>query len=309
MAIWAAATDLDPLRQGPAAALRIGGSAKAVVREIPIAMLTNGAPLVDAQGQVVRNRTGVEMLVNILSRRYAPLQQEQQIHSVSEVMNFRKERSESTDECIARFEILVNRAEQIAGIALPEVVLAWMLLTTLGTPLSQWPTVLAQTQGMLPADAAQLNDFKLYLRRNAHLFEHGRDSQATLHQPFMANHVQNPSGDSFAQSASWQPWNQQLQQNHANLNQTTVPGGFMSMPAMPDGSNSYPTPTYPAAAAAASDDQDEWETASSGMSNPEEPVDLNDLLELPTQLADENAYLHYRHHKRRWRKWNGGHPT
>ena len=83
--LWALGTDVEILKQGPVAALRIGGSAKELVRELDGNILVNGAVLPDDQGNPVQH-TGLECLIRALSRRFAPLAQELEVHVISELL-------------------------------------------------------------------------------------------------------------------------------------------------------------------------------------------------------------------------------
>ena len=48
--LWYGATDIDEVRRGPTVALRIGGAAKLILRELPIAHLAQGRQERDAHG-------------------------------------------------------------------------------------------------------------------------------------------------------------------------------------------------------------------------------------------------------------------
>ena len=87
--LWSAATDLPENRQGAAAAMRLLGAAKLLVREFDPLMLVQGLDIPDPNGQLQQNGlpvmihlTGLDVLLRELSNRYAPLEQETQIHCV-----------------------------------------------------------------------------------------------------------------------------------------------------------------------------------------------------------------------------------
>ena len=126
--VWAASTDLPEIRHGPCTALRISGVAKLVVREIPTETLVNGGIIIDDQGAQVQ-LSGLGMLIRILEKRYGAAPQEVQVHSISELFQFSRSSNESTDSVIARFEILLHRAEGIGGVLFAPQLKAWMLLT------------------------------------------------------------------------------------------------------------------------------------------------------------------------------------
>ena len=128
--------------------MRITGAAKAVVREIPTAMLINGQVVVENGVQVQLN--GVESLVRILSRRYGAQPQEVQIHSLSELFSFQRHGHEFTDACIARWEILLARAENLGGVVFAAQIKGWLLLNHLRLPTSSWFNILHFLNGMPP---------------------------------------------------------------------------------------------------------------------------------------------------------------
>jgi hypothetical protein len=102
--LWSVATDLEESRQAPAVALRLSGASRLIIREMPTQLLTDGEavfndqglPVLDALGNPTR-RTGLDVLIRQLERRYGALDQATQIYHVSELMCFARLPSESTD--------------------------------------------------------------------------------------------------------------------------------------------------------------------------------------------------------------------
>ena len=124
--LWNLASDMDDARKGPALALRLTGAAKMIIRELDPNILVVGQVIVE-EGQQIR-LTGVQALLRILRRRYAPLDQEAQLHAVSEFFSFTRQQHEDTDQVVARFEVVCFRARDVGGANMNEVVLSWMLL-------------------------------------------------------------------------------------------------------------------------------------------------------------------------------------
>ena len=148
LVLWAGATDLEPHRLGPIAALQISGSAKELVREIGPDMLANG--MVDPQtGQHI---SGLMVLVRTLAQRYAPLDAEVSTRSVSAFLNFQILPGESIDEVLVRFDVLRNRATLRGGLGINSSGLAWLLLKALGLSADFWDRLLQPLGGNLPAD-------------------------------------------------------------------------------------------------------------------------------------------------------------
>ena len=262
--LWCIASDIDDARKGPNLALRLTGAARMITREIDPMVLSLGA-VVDDNGQQVQ-LNGVQWLLRLLSRRYAPLAQEAQLHAVSEFFSFARLGHEDTDQCIARFEVCAYRAEHVGHAAMNQVVLAWMLLHHMRIPKDRWPLILAPTNGNLPSNAEEYQNFLMYLRRNGHLYDRSADPAKNV-SGFL---TYESDAEAFAYTA------------------------------YPEYATPFSQPaesTYTA--------YEDWQSASSGNSNDDEAVDISDLVHLPYQQAAETAYLGFRTHKRRWRKFSG----
>ena len=74
----------------------------------------------------------------------------------------------------------VQQAGQIGQVALNETAAAWMLLTAINVPVSSFPVLLIATQGALPRDRAEYDEFVQYVRRNGHLYDKTNDPANTL---------------------------------------------------------------------------------------------------------------------------------
>ena len=84
--MWSAATDLPVAQQAPAVALRLGGLAREISRELPQQQLINGtiADYNDGLGYI--QRTGLEVLMRGLANRFAPLEVELVLKSISNLL-------------------------------------------------------------------------------------------------------------------------------------------------------------------------------------------------------------------------------
>ena len=89
LTLWVSGAELPEPRQGPAVAMRIGGTARKLLREMDPATMKDGSIVVDPQGGQV-TLSGVESIVRALKRRYAPLSQELQVQSLNEVFRFHR---------------------------------------------------------------------------------------------------------------------------------------------------------------------------------------------------------------------------
>ena len=113
--LWSAATDVPEQRQGAAAAMRISGAAKLLIREFDPQILIAGQDVLDPNGGInamgqpnMIHLTGLDILVRELTNRYAPLEQETQIFCISELFGFKKLQNENTDDLISRYVITLS---------------------------------------------------------------------------------------------------------------------------------------------------------------------------------------------------------
>ena len=198
--LWLYSTEVPVNRQAPAIVLRLDGTARALAREIPVQTLANGANRAvipaqyDAHGQPVEEfRTGTQILLDLLKRRFHPFEQESQIRVLNDFFKFRREHSEDCDALLSRFELVLYRAQQTAQFTMSEVGKSWMVLHHLRVPMEKWPLLLVNTNGNLPTNEAEYTSFCEYLRRNVHLWEGVGEkslrpySQSAHHTGYWAN--------------------------------------------------------------------------------------------------------------------------
>eukprot|EP00974_Lingulodinium_polyedra_P054595 5250929-Lingulodinium_polyedra.AAC.1 len=82
--MWSAATDLQPNQQAPAVVLRLGGAARQVAREIPVAQLQAGAMVDAGDGNGPQAVGGLHLLMMMLSRAFAPLAEEASLRAIND---------------------------------------------------------------------------------------------------------------------------------------------------------------------------------------------------------------------------------
>ena len=268
--LWVAATDMDANRQGPAIAMRLGGDARQLAHEIGVQELAQGRARLDANGQV-EQITGVQVLLEALAVRYAPLQQEEQLAAIAAIMGFRRLQGESTDDICARFSLVTQRSVEVGGVDLPIAANAWILLTALGTPRSQWPMLLMATGGALPTTVQQFRALLEYIRRQGHMNDRGIDPVKSLGFTAWENEGP-PEQNMWEESWAYHGQHQQTQ--------------------------SEPAHSYTAS--------ESWdEDVSSGNSQQDE-LDFTDCVGMSDNEVGEALYLAYAFAKRRWRKFTGG---
>jgi hypothetical protein len=286
--LWQASTDVDEARQAPMVAMRLQGAAKDMVRELDPTVLANGRLVRDQFGNDVQ-QTGLDYLLELLTARFAPLEQEIQLSAIHDLFTFRRTPGDATDSVITRFEIMVHRTNAIGNIQLQPSVKAYMLLQALSVHRDRWSVLLAPTLGMLPNTPQEYQAFLGYLRRQGHL------SEGTTHANVRANH---------------QYWTTETETEPARntywTSETTWTGDTATSSNMWNDHSYTATQTYHE-----QDTEQEWYDAddeSSGHSFASEPIDLEDVAHLPENIAGEQLYLSYRHHKRRFRHFTRSGP-
>ena len=167
LVLWASATELDPARHGPIAALQVQGSAKELIRELTPQQLQHG----DIDPMTGQQLTGLMLLVTVLARRYAPLEAENTTKSIAEFLSFRRQPGETIDSLLVRFDILRNRAQNRAGFAVNLTGLTWLLLQSLGLGVEAWDRLLAPLGGQMPQNDVEFGALCERIRRLFHLKE------------------------------------------------------------------------------------------------------------------------------------------
>ena len=165
LVLWASATELEPNRHGPIAALQVQGSAKELIRELTPQQLQHG----DIDPVTGQQLTVLMLLVIVLARRYAPLEAENTTKSIAEFLSFRRQPGETIDSLLVRFDILRNRAQNRAGFAVNLTGLTWLLLQSLGLGVEAWDRLLAPLGGQMPQNDAEFGALCERIRRLFHL--------------------------------------------------------------------------------------------------------------------------------------------
>ena len=144
---WEQSTDLAQRQHGLAIVLQLTGLPKEIARKVPLHQLAEGAYLDfnDGMGQVWRS--GVDLLIHGLTKKFAPLQVESAIGSMTKLVAFRRHPGEQIDRAIARFDLLRHKTVHLGQFSLGTPNLAWMLLNALNIPPNQWAQFLAPTHG------------------------------------------------------------------------------------------------------------------------------------------------------------------
>ena len=287
--LWQAGTDIPAERQGPLVAMRLQGAARDMIRELDPNLMAHGRQIIDHQGNVIE-QNGLDYVIELLTGRFAPLEQEIQLSAIHDLFTFRRSPGDATDSVITRFEIMIHRTNVLGNIQLQPPIKTYMLLQALGIHKERWAILLAPTLGLLPVDPAEYNAFLSYLRRQGHLHE------GTTHANVRANHHQ-------------QYWTTETTPVATDPTYWTSEATWSEAPAQDlmwteEGISSSPA-YYEGDTTEGWDDDDD---ASSGHSHASEPIDLDDIAHLPTHVAGETLYLAYRHAKRRFRHFSRSGP-
>ena len=79
--LWSLSTNVDPVRQGPLVAMNLGGSAKALAREMDMQTLIQGQMMDMQDGQGPQHVSGLTALIQGLKTRFMPLHEEMAIRA------------------------------------------------------------------------------------------------------------------------------------------------------------------------------------------------------------------------------------
>ena len=162
--MWSLATEVDDNRQSAAAVLRLGGTARAIAREIDPLEIAQGRIEDIGDGQMMQ-LSGLTILLRALSREFAPLDIEVTLAAIHEFQNLRRMPGEGTDSLLSRFDVLWHRARNAPGFGMGVSTLAWTLLTAMHIPPNMWIQMLAPFGGNLPIDENKLNQLRGLIRR------------------------------------------------------------------------------------------------------------------------------------------------
>ena len=167
--LWCAATELQPNQRGPAIVQRLGGTARDIMREVPVENIALGR--FDAAGNQIED--GVQMLIAGLRRRFGPLDIQTSISTIVELLTFRRSERESIDDAVTRFEALRARVDGLdQPFVLPIPVLSLLFLEALHVPKAVYPLLLQGNMGQLPINSDQLNAMMHMVRQQGHFAEH-----------------------------------------------------------------------------------------------------------------------------------------
>ena len=186
--------------QAPAVAQRLGGTARDLVRQVPVAELRDGrlGPLTGAI------ESGLQILLRGLERRHGGVAVETSTRCIIELRQFKRRGAESIDEAFSRFETCrMQTQSQAAGFDLPIPVTAWLLLEALRVRRASWPLVLTPWHNQLPTDDQGLRQLMESSRRQGHITERPVAGNYSWSRSFYMNGFPNCEGGGSPPTDSW----------------------------------------------------------------------------------------------------------
>ena len=328
ISLWIMLTDLQPHQQCAAIVTRLGGSAREVARmispqEIMMGGVRNGIQL-----------DPVSYLMAALQDRFAALDEETRLASMTEMLAFARRPGESINALLSRYEIVRMRAATEGQFVMSVEGCALQLLRACNIHPQQLQLTLQPFGGLMPATEAQLSLLVQQLRRQGHLTEGVHGNIGTiLHGPmrqarpgaYLAGDAdgQQQEGDSLnAADAQHAYWGQNAGRRSSPASWNVAPNPSTDWAASAGG---HPDAGYPGWASGTTaphgsqaayqaeaeefnigtDDEDEDSSETSSDSGNEEIPDIPGLEHLSQADAAEHIYLQFRRAKRTWRRFTG----
>ncbi|CAE7258960.1 unnamed protein product [Symbiodinium natans] len=223
-----------------------------------------------------------------LSARFAPLDEENRLRAVQDLLSFSRRQGETIDALISRFDITRQMAHREGGGAISIETAALILLRACAVTSEQFQT-LTQPFGLrLPMSDPESQQMCHHLRRLAHIVErHPNNIASGLRQHSHFSQTYLAEADTGSSHSS-EPWLHQPRSGD-----WSNPGGMGSL------------------------NQTDWafqatvteggysETDSATSSDQDEPIAMDDLQGMTNSQADEYLFGQYQQAKKRWRRFTG----
>ncbi len=165
ISLWVMLTDLQPHQQCAVITMRLGGSAREMARMItPQEMMFGGA------------RNGVNMdpmtyLLGALQLRFADLEEESRLSSMTEMLAFTRRTGESINALLARHEIVRQRASVEGQFVMSIEGCALQILRACSIQPQHLFTLLQPFRGQMPQNDDQFHELCTQLRCVGHISE------------------------------------------------------------------------------------------------------------------------------------------
>ena len=316
VSLWIMLTDLQPHQQCAALISRLGGAAREMGRMITPPEIMQGGM-----------RNGVQLdpvtyLLAALQDRFAALDEETRLSSMTELMAFHRHSGESVNALLSRYEIVRQRAATEGQFVMSVEGCALQILRACNINPHQIILLLHPFGGRMPNNEAEFSQLCTALRRQGHIMEGVPGNVSTLLRGPMREarpgaYVTDQQGDAIAQSPGTQ------QQTYFGRNQSAsdqgdwgsapweATAGTIPFTDWTGGGSHWAEPTGHLADTgevyAADYEEESWASTTTDTSSDsgEEDLQAPDVSQLSEAESTEQIYLRYRRAKRTWRRFTG----
>ena len=210
MQIWIHLTDLNVRQQAAAICMALRGGAQQMIRQISPQELQHGGRI----GGVPLDP--VSYILTVLAIRFAQLDDESRLQSMTELWAFDKQPGEDINSLLARYDVVRERAYREGNFALTWEGASLQLIRACGIGANQLISLTQPYGGRLPTNEQEFDNMKAQLRRTYHILEgapgnlgsllHGQFHQARTRGTYLTasdalENSQNPSVQHFLQNA------------------------------------------------------------------------------------------------------------
>ena len=159
ISLWVMLTDMAPHQQCAAIIMRLGGQARELARTISPQEIVAGGM---RDGQLL---APVTYLLGALQSRFANLEEETRLQSMTEMLAFARRSGESINAMLARYEVVRQRAANEGHFVMSIEGCALQILRAAGIHASQLTTLLHQFGGRLPVNENEYQAMITQVRR------------------------------------------------------------------------------------------------------------------------------------------------
>ncbi len=178
ISLWVRLTDLQPHQQCAAIIMRLGGAAREMARMMTPQEMAFGG---------VRNGVAVDPVTYLLAAlhaRFASLEEESRLTSMTEMLAFTRRPGETINALLARYETVRQRAAVEGQFTMSVEGCALQILRACGIQSHHLFTLLQPFRGQLPQTDQQFQELCTQLRRFGHISEGTQGNvAAVLHGP------------------------------------------------------------------------------------------------------------------------------
>ena len=293
---WVMMTDLAPHQQATAIISRLGGTARDMGRTLSPDELFNGG---NVNGE---HLDPVTYIISGLHRNFAQLDEETRLAAMTEFLAFARRQGESISSVLARYELVRNRARNEGNFDMNVEGNALQLLRATHTSETHMIEFLRPFGGRLPATEVELQQLMTTMRRTYRITEHapnnlGQHLHGNRQAPQNAYPVYYNAGDSQARAPTTQPYlfGAQPQQPPP----TPAGGSYYNNANAPD----YMAYNATAMSGTESSGLESGTDSDTSSDDPNDPIDFQDIQEMPPEEAEEYLYFQKSYHKKRWRRF------